>query len=91
MAQTMLTVLTQIGDHVHRIAARRHNFDHNQTAGRPLHLSSVWRISLAKNGRCGGGRDLHSELADETMKTSTLWRALQSLLLLISESAGEFD
>ena len=87
MAQTMLTVLTQIGDHVQRIAARRHNFDHNQTAGRPLHLSSVWRISLAKNGRCGGGRFALPSLRMETMKNVSC----RSLLLLIRESAGEFD
>ena len=29
----MLTVLTQIGDHVQRIAAPRRNFDHNQSEG----------------------------------------------------------
>src|SRR5262245_52438719 len=38
--------------------------------------SSVWRISLAKNGRCGGAaRFALPSLPMETMKTSTLWRA----------------
>jgi hypothetical protein len=31
--QTMLTVLTQIGDHMRRVAAPRRYFDHNQSEG----------------------------------------------------------